>query len=182
MKLITDIILPENDIETLVISNDEFIKGVFYGKSRMGHPEGEVIYHIKEVLNNIDKFYHDDINREKLRIIAILHDSFKFMVNNKLPKSGENHHGTISRRFAEKYLNLSDDVLYIIQHHDDAYNAWSIGNKHNDWIKAKKRAENLIQGLLIENCLDLFLKFYYCDNTTGNKSNDDYIWFKSLIK
>jgi len=178
-ELIKNIVKPENGIEEAIISDADFIAGAMYGKPRNGHPEGQVIYHIKEVLENIDKFYKDDEDRQELRQIAILHDTFKHKVNQNLPKSGENHHGTIARRFAEKFP-IHVDVLTVIELHDDAYNAWSAGGRHGDWYKAKKRATNLINALQIENCLELYVKFYECDNKTGNKSQDNYAWFVEL--
>jgi hypothetical protein len=72
--------------------------------------------------------------------------------------------------------------LTVIQYHDDAYNAWSAGGRHNDWYKAKKRATNLINALQIENCLELYVKFYKCDNLTGDKSQDNYDWFIELTE
>ena len=92
-KLINEIIKPENGRETAICDDAEFQKGAMYGKPRYGHPEGAVIYHIKEVLENIDKFYNDDEDRENLRLIAISHDTFKHKVDQTKPKAGENHHG-----------------------------------------------------------------------------------------
>ena len=179
-KLIKDIIKPQNGIEEAIIADADFIAGAMYGKSRPGHPEGQVIYHIKEVLENIEKFYGEDEDKEDLRLIAILHDTFKNKVNQNLPKSGENHHGMIARRFAEKFP-IHQYILTVIQYHDDAYNAWSAGGRHGDWYKAKKRATNLINALEIEDCLDLYLKFYHCDNATGDKSQENYEWFLTLV-
>lgn len=178
-KLINEIIKPKSGIEVAICENPEFEIGALYGKPRKGHPEGQVIYHIKEVLANIDKFYGDDLDRDDLRVIAILHDSFKHKVNQNLPKAGENHHGMIARRFAEKFP-IHQSVLTVIQLHDDAYNAWQAGGRHGDWYKAKKRATNLINALQVENCLDLYVKFYHCDNLTGDKSQDNYEWFVNL--
>jgi hypothetical protein len=179
-ELVKNIVKPENGIETAIVSDANFITGAMYGKPRKGHPEGQVIYHIEEVLGNIDKFYGEDSDRDDLRVIAILHDTFKHKVNQNLPKSGENHHGTIARRFAEKFP-IHQDVLTVIQLHDDAYNAWSAGGRHGDWYKAEKRAANLINALQIENCLELYVKFYKCDNATGDKSQDNYDWFVGLL-
>ena len=173
------IIKPENGIEEAICADADFIVGASYGKPRNGHPEGAVIYHIEEVLGNIDKFYKDDEDYDELRLIAILHDTFKNKVNQNLPKSGENHHGMIARRFAEKFP-IHQDVLTVIQYHDDAYNAWSAGGRHNDWYKAKKRATNLINALQVEYCLELYVKFYQCDNATGDKSQENYEWFINL--
>ena len=61
---IKQIIKPENGIEEAIIANPDFVTGVEYGKPRSGHPEGKVLYHIKEVLENIDKWYGDDEEEE----------------------------------------------------------------------------------------------------------------------
>ena len=180
-NLIKDIIKPKNGIEQAIIDDADFITGAMYGKVRHGHPEGAVIYHIKEVLENIEKFYADDKDYYDLRLIAILHDTFKNKVNQNLPKSGENHHGMIARRFAEKF-SVHEDVLTVIQYHDDAYNAWSAGGRHGDWYKARSRANKLIQELINKGCLELYLKFYECDNKTGDKSQDNLDWFHEIIR
>jgi hypothetical protein len=178
---IKQIIKPENGIEEAVITDPDFVEGCNYGKPRSGHPEGKVIYHIKEVLENIDKFYGDDEDRQDLRLIALVHDTFKHKVDRNQPKVGANHHGTIARVFAQKFRK-EHDLLKIIELHDEAYNSWGTGNRRGDWYKAEKRANQLIQGLMIEGCLDLYLKFYKCDNRTGDKEQDNYDWFVDLIQ
>ena len=180
MKDIKNIIKPENGIESAIVGNADFITGCMYGKIRNGHPEGQVIYHIQEVLANIDKFYTDDEDRQDLRLIAILHDTFKYKVDQTKPKSGENHHGWIAAKFAEKFTN-NIKVLQVIQCHDDAYNAWQKGERRGDWYGAERRANELISKLLMLDCLNLFIKFYHCDNATGDKTRDNYKWFLDLI-
>lgn len=179
-ELIKKSVNPENGIEVAICENDEFIKGSSYGKVRSGHPEGAVIYHIKEVLDNIDK-YSDVDNRSDLRLIAIVHDTFKYKVDNTKPKFGENHHGMIARRFAENYTK-DQGLLKIIELHDEGYNAWQKGDRKGDWYGAKKRANDLIKTLYKLDVLDLYLTFYKCDNQTGDKSQDNYVWFKELVE
>jgi hypothetical protein len=178
---IKEIIKPESGVELAICEDEEFIVGANYGKSRPGHPEGAVIYHIEEVLGNIDKFFKDDEDRTSLRLIAITHDTFKNKVNQNLPKQGDNHHGFIAKKFAEKFCH-DTNVLQVILLHDDAYNAWSAGGRHEDWYKAKRRAEKLISDLNALDSLELYLKFYRCDNLTGDKSQDNYEWFNDLIQ
>ena len=184
-KLIKNIIKPRTGIETAIIADVDFIQGALYGKPRSGHPEGRVIYHIKEVLANIDKYYGNNNTKTEmvlfLRLIAIIHDTFKYKVDQTKPKTGENHHGMIARRFAEKYVT-NYGVCKIIELHDEAYNAWQRGNRRDDWYGAKKRAENLINDLSFDGLLDLYQAFYKCDNNTGDKSQDNYEWFLNLIK
>lgn len=176
-KMITSKIKPENPLEEQIIADSEFAEGMLYGKPRRGHPEGKVILHIEEVLKNVDKYCTLE-NREKLRLIAILHDAFKYKVDHTKAKVGDNHHAMIARRFAERFVN-DVEILEVIELHDEAYNAWSAGKKGN-WGKALERAENLIGRL--QNSVHLYLAFYRCDNETGNKGQDNYLWFLNIVQ
>jgi hypothetical protein len=168
---------PENELETKIITNENFIIGCNYGEPRKGHPEGKVIYHILEVLRNVEKYSLPN-NKDDLRLIGLIHDTFKFKVDRSKPKYGENHHGMLARRFAEGF-NLNKGVLDIIELHDEAYLSWYSGNKTQNWNIAKERAQRLIQRL--NNNLELYLTFYKCDNETGNKERENFNWFKGLI-
>ncbi len=181
-KIIEDIIKPENEVEKSIASNPDFEEGALYGKIRRGHPEGQVIYHIKEVLTNIDQYAETEDERKALRLIAMVHDTFKHKVDRSMPKSGENHHGMIARRFTEKFIPADQDILQIIQRHDDAYNAWSKGDRDGDWTAAENRVIRLIDGLLMEGIVDLYAKFYRCDNETGDKTQKCYDWFLEHIR
>jgi hypothetical protein len=177
MKTIKEVVKPENSIEEAIIIDEEFIKGALYGKPRQHHPEGEVINHIEEVLSNVDKF-SDTSNRKELRLITIVHDSFKFKVDQDKPKSGNNHHAMIARRFSERYIT-DKNVLDIIELHDEAYNAWQQGNRKNDWREAERRANKLIRRL--GNNLSLFLVFFKCDTLTGTKIVGSLTWFEDFV-
>ena len=172
-------IKPETDLERAIVSDPEFLEGAKFGKPRKGHPEGEVINHIVDVLANVDKYSNDE-NRADLRIIALIHDTFKYKVDEKMPKHGENHHAMIARRFAEKF-NLPETILDIIELHDEAYNAWCKGDRDGKWDKADKRAYELIERL-DDEALDLYTVFYKCDNETGDKSQENLEWFMNLLK
>jgi len=49
-------------------------------------------------------------------------------------------------------------------------------------VQIGEKANSLINGLLVEGYLDLYVKFFHCDNATGDKSQENYEWFKNLIK
>lgn len=180
-KIIKHIVKPENGIEMAIIGNADFIAGCEYGKPRSGHPEGKIIYHIKEVLENINKFNPDDKERTDLRFIALVHDTFKNKVDQTKPKTGKNHHAIIARVFAENF-RTDNRVLKVIELHDEAYNAWQKGGRHGNWYKAEYRAKKLIDELIIHDCFGLYVKFFKCDNETGNKEQENYDWFINLIK
>jgi hypothetical protein len=174
--MIQEIIKPETELEKKIIADQDFIDGAMWGKPRNGHPEGQVIYHIGHVLKNVDK-YSTAENREKLRLIAIIHDSFKYKVDGTKSKSGENHHAMIARRFAEKFIT-DNELLEIIELHDEAYNSWCKGDRDGKWDKAEIRANQLIERL--GQSINLYLAFYQCDNETGDKESENFIWFSNL--
>ena len=96
----------KNELEKKIISDPEWIKGSEWGMPREGHPEGKVKNHIRDVLENIEKL--EDITQEeykKLRLIALIHDTFKYKVNIDEPRIGRNNHAVIARLFAEKYID-----------------------------------------------------------------------------
>lgn len=175
--MINELLKPETELEHLILSDPEFIQGALWGEPRRGHPEGKVAFHIREVLDNVDKF-SNKFDRKSLRLIAIIHDTFKHKVDRDKPRVGENHHAMIARRFAEKYIT-DKEILDIIELHDEAYNAWCAGNRRGDWRYAQRRTKSLIDRL--GDSLDLFLVFYKCDGQTGDKVNTDYDWFLEQI-
>jgi hypothetical protein len=177
MQLINDIIQPETELESLIIQDSDFIAGALWGKPRNGHPEGQVIYHIGDVLKNVDSFSTKN-DRSVLRSVAIIHDTFKYRVDKTKSKSGENHHAMIARRFAEKYIS-DTKILDIIELHDEAYNAYCVGSIKGKWDRAEARTKALVERL--GDSLELYLTFYRCDNTTGDKNNDDFVWFNNIV-
>ena len=180
MQLINDIIQPETELESLIIQDSDFIAGALWGKPRNGHPEGQVIYHIGDVLKNINIMPKSSSHRESLRLIAIIHDTFKYKVDPTKPKYGENHHAMIARRFAEKYIS-DTKILDIIELHDEAYNAYCKGSRKGQWFEAEKRANALIDKLAASGSMSLFLYFYLSDNSTGDKNDDDFVWFNKIV-
>ena len=171
-----EILKPETELEKQILTDPEFETGLSYGKPRRGHPEGKVIFHVAEVLANVEKYCSPE-NRESLRLIALLHDTFKYKVDNEKARHGENHHAMIARRFAERYISDAA-LLDIIELHDEAYNAWCKGKRGN-WFSALTRAEKLIDRL--GDSVELYLIFYRCDNETGDKTYENYLWFLGLV-
>lgn len=169
----------ETDLEEQIINDPEWIQGASWGEPRPGHPEGAVIHHIIEVLNNVDTLYEDSPLRENLRILALLHDTFKNKVDRNLPTKGENQHGMIARRFAEQYLE-EPLILNILQWHDDAYSAWKKGANGGNWEAAYDSAHALIDALGPD--IDLYVAFYTCDNMTGDKTQEPLEWFKGVVE
>ena len=162
---------PETDLERRIMADPEWQEGAAWGKPRRGHPEGSIAAHIEEVLANIDRYALDHEDRARLRLIAIVHDTFKHEVNHLLPFGGRNDHAALARRFAERYID-DPGILEVVELHDEAYRAW----RKDD----EERAHRLIDRLG-EN-LGLFRRFHRSDNETGDKSDDDRIWFDRICE
>src|SRR3954469_20075725 len=94
---------PETDLELRVVAEPELLEGLAWGEPRAGHPEGAVGTHVGHLLETLDRCGETAERRELLRFMALVHDSFKYQVRDRLPRVGENHHAMRARRFAEKF-------------------------------------------------------------------------------
>jgi hypothetical protein len=169
----------ESDLERAIACDPAWRSGLGHGEPRPGHPEaeGSVARHVAEVLANVECFYGDSGLRGRLRLIALVHDTFKYQVDPSHRKTGENHHAMRARRFAERYTSDSD-LLDVIELHDEAYNAWQKSHRDANWERAEERAQALLDRLG-ENRV-LYLAFYRCDNVTGDKSQEPLRWFEEF--
>jgi hypothetical protein len=167
-----------DDCERRIAGDPEFLAGLDYGRPRAGHPEGAVKWHVADVLANVDRWYRDSPLYPALRLIALVHDTFKYQVDPSQPKTGHNHHGAYARRFAERYID-DTATLDVIELHDEAYNAFHQGHRRGDWQQAEQRGKRLIERL--GAALPLYLAFFRCDNETGNKSQASREWFETLV-
>jgi hypothetical protein len=116
--------------------------------------------------------------RQKLRLVALLHDTFKGSVDHSRPRSGENHHAVLARRFAERYLD-DEELLEVVELHDEAYNAWAKGERTGKWDAAEARARRLVERL--GPSLAFYVRFYRADNDTGSKNPEPLEWFERLV-
>lgn len=169
----------ETDLERKICADPEWQVGADWGVPRPGHWEGKVAAHIAEVLENIDEAGPEDSDRMRLRLIALVHDTFKYKVDHDRHNVGTNHHAWIARNWSERYID-DHDILDIIELHDEAYNSWSMGAHKGKWEKAEGRARNLIDRL--GSRLPLYLQFYRADNRTSSKSQEPLQWFENLVR
>lgn len=172
-------IVPENELERSVLADPQWQEGAAWGEPRPGHPEGAIAAHIEEVLANIDREAINDADRQRLRFVALVHDTFKYRVQRDRPRTGANHHAVIARRFAERYTH-DVELLELIELHDVAYNAWLKGDRGGDWAAAEARAARLLDRL--GPSLPLYLRFYRADTGTGDKSPTPLAWFEQLAR
>jgi hypothetical protein len=172
------LIKPETNLEESIISDKEWVEGIMWGESRPGHPEGKTLFHVLDVLVNINKLSTTKELREQLRIIALIHDTFKYKVDILKNMTGDNHHAFYAKIFAEKYIK-DIEILTIIEYHDEAYAAWRKGMTTGKWDKAEERLNKLLN--VIKNYINLYYLFYKVDNETGDKTQECLVWFEKYI-
>src|SRR5947209_13584546 len=83
---------PESDLERRLASDPELVAGLAWGEPRSGHPEGSVGAHVSDLLEALDREGVSGAERARLRFLALVHDSFKYRVQEWRPKTGGNHH------------------------------------------------------------------------------------------
>ena len=173
------ILTAENDLENAILARPEVQEGLHWGYPRFGHPEGKVVFHVKEIFDNIDKLDIDSEFRKKLRLIALTHDTFKYQEDrSKRAASPTLHHAMIAYQFLKEYTT-DKDVLQVIKTHDDAYYAWRADYAYRDPEGAKAKLDKL----LLENAahLELYYTFFVCDTRTGDKNQSPIRWFEEKI-
>ncbi len=171
---------PETDMERHILTVPEFRRGMLWGEPRFGHPEGKVVFHIREVLENVDLIPGlPNEQRRQLRLITFVHDTFKYAEDRAHPRDWNKHHGILAQRFLEKFCN-DRTVLDIVETHDDAYYAW-LGQKNEEF--GKEHPHKSLQALLtrIGYCIQLYYLFFKCDTQTGDKTQASLKWFERTV-
>lgn len=179
MNAIEGQLKPETDIEHKLINHPDFMKGLFWGQPRYGHPEGKIIYHIAEVLKNIDQLNINLHTGQQLRLIAFLHDTFKYLEDTKRPRDWSRHHSILALNFAKQFIE-DEVVLKIIEHHDEAFYSWRMQYVFNKIVEGEKRIEKLKKNM--GDDLQIFYLFFKCDTRTGDKNQKPLNWFEATIQ
>jgi len=177
--MIFNILNPETALEHKFLQIEEFRDGLTWGQPRFGHPEGKVVYHIREVLDNIEKLPISAIQRERLRTITFAHDTFKYKEDKNTPRDWSKHHSILARLFLEQYTD-DEAVLTVTEVHDEAYYCWRMMHLHKEEEAAQKRLDYLLQRL--GDNLQLFYLFFKIDTQTGDKTQAPINWFEKTIK
>ena len=83
----------ETALERRLIRDSELSSGLRFGCPRFGHPEGRVGLHVADILGRIGP---DEADRARLRLIALVHDSFKYRVPPGVASNFGTTPGTVS--------------------------------------------------------------------------------------
>lgn len=167
---------PEGELERSLAGDPDLLAGLAWGKPRKAHPEGRIGNHVADLLREIDDFGETGERRAMLRVVALLHDSFKGDVKQWLPRTGENHHATRARRFAERYTE-DERLLATIELHDRPYAIWRK-------MKRKGRLDEARLEEVFERVPDhdLFLRFVEIDGASEAKDPEPIRWLRDQMR
>ncbi len=170
---------PETELEIRLLATTEFQEGLMWGKPRFGHPEGKVLYHVKEVLANIDRLELNPEDRSILRQVAYLHDTFKFQEELfATPRSWNQNHAKLARNFSEQYIQ-DPFVLDLIEMHDEAYFAWRNIYLYSQTEKGFAGIDKIKSAF--NDRFQLYYLFFKCDTRTGDKNQTPLKWFEEAF-
>lgn len=136
------------------------------------------MYHIADVLANVERYALSPADRRDLRVITLTHDSLKYRVDPERARFGANHHAARARRFAERYIG-DERVLQLIELHDEGIHLWNRWRRTGDDRLIAAQLDTLLEQLG-ENWL-LFIEFFRCDNDTPSKNPEPVLWFEEML-
>jgi HD domain len=170
----------ETEVERRIAAAPEFHEGIEWGEARRGHPEGAVKHHIADVLANVEREATSPEERRRLRLAALVHDTFKYRApEGSAPVGSPGHHGTIAAEFLSQYVD-DPELVEIVRWHDEAFAAWLGATKRGSWARAEQRAHALVARL--GPALSLYLRFFRADNATEGKSAKSVEWFERFAE
>ena len=168
----------ETELEQAIAADPGWQEGVEWGTARRGHPEGAVKHHIADVLANVEREATSRDERRRLRLAALVHDSFKYRAPEGSARVGsEGHHGWHAARFLERFVD-DPQLIEVVLWHDEAFAAWLGAVKRGDRQRSDARARRLIRRL--GPALPLYLRFFRADNATEGKSPKSVEWFERI--
>lgn len=170
----------ESDLEVQICADPAWRKGAYWGRPRPGHREGAVMHHIVDVLKNVDRQTTDHKERCRLRIIALIHDTFKYQSPKNVGVKMGPHHGMIARKFAELYIT-DPIILDVLELHDDVYHYWRLGARMHMWGRTIPLTEDLVRKLQVRGLLRTYIQFFRCDIQTESKSQEPLHWFETFL-
>lgn len=180
---IPKILCPETDLERRILTMPEILQGLIWGEPRYGHPEGKVVFHVREIYFNIDNLTPAPTSEDriKLRTIALLHDTFKFREDRSTPRDYTKYHAVLARQFAEANIpEITDqNMLTVIEQHDEAYYCWRLHTSLNNQALSDTRLNVLLDK--VKGYAPLYFSFFLCDTSTGDKTQAPLKWFRKTV-
>jgi hypothetical protein len=167
----------ETPLELRIAADPAWRPGIEWGEPRDGHPEGAVKWHVGEVLANLAVVDLPAPDRARLRIAALVHDTFKYRVDRSAPRIPPNEHGFLASRFLAAHV-VDDRLVALVELHDDGYRAWRLAHERR-MPEAWAKVDEIIRRL--GDDIGLFVAFYWADNRSGDKEPGQVEWFVARL-
>jgi hypothetical protein len=153
-----------------MLRDPDLLIGLTWGVPRPGHPEGSVARHVADLWARI---LPAERRRADLRVVALVHDSFKDRTRPDRPHVGSNDHALLARQFAERYLD-DEAVLATIGLHEEPWWLWRHRDAMIDWALDALIARLPDSGL--------YLRFVTLDQTAPGKDAAPLAWFRRELR
>jgi hypothetical protein len=83
-----------------------------------------VKHHIADVLANVDGEATSAGERRRLRLAALVHDTFKYRAPEASARVGrERHHGSQAATFLQRFVD-DEELFLVVRWHDEVFAAW----------------------------------------------------------
>lgn len=145
------------------------------------HTERNTFEHVFDILTNIHNLSPEQSDLiSDLRVLALVHDNFKYMVDQSKGRNDNNYHGLFAHQFLSKYTE-DPRLLFVVQHHDAAYNIFKRIKRNPASAEGPEAIAKLLKAISDLDAVNLYTNFFYVDSHTGQKTHDAYEWFKQQI-
>jgi hypothetical protein len=160
---------PESVLERSLVTEPELLRGWAWGSPRHGHPEGAVGNHVAAMLRAIAP---DDPLRADLRLLTMLHDTFKYRVRAGEPWSPDNDHAELARAFAERH-GCPRRIAATLELHDAPY-----------WVWHRRYGDPALLAEILARAPDreLLVRFIELDAATCGKDQAFLAWFQAAVR
>jgi len=151
--------------------DSRYRENIEWGSPRPGHPEGTVQKHILELESNLNALEPEttSLERDKLKLLIHVHDSFKKDAKRGVAITDPHSHASLARSFLAGYCS-DQDLLNMVQFHDEPY---ALFKRERRGQSAERRLQELRSKI---KDWRLFLLFLVIDSTTVGKSREPLLW------
>jgi hypothetical protein len=154
-------------------SDERYQNNLDWGQPRDGHPEGTLRAHIEELEANLERLSPQlqSEERDKLRILIHVHDSFKPDSQPGVSIMHPNSHASLAKSFLSEFCD-DHELLTMVQFHDEPYALW-----RQKYFRGHMNEERLTSLMEAINDWDLFNAFLIIDGCTIGKSRTPLEWW-----
>ncbi len=161
--------VPETELEQRLLEDPELQRGWAWGSPRRGHPEGAVGRHVAQMLAQIPA---GDPLRTELRLLTLLHDTFKVDAREGLPYSPDTDHAQMAAGFAMRHgcpRRIADTLAL----HDAPY-----------WVWHRRGGDQELLEQVLDRAPDreLLRRFVELDASTLGKNPAFLEWFRASAR